>query len=407
VSRSWRIGLWACLAALTVAVRWPCVAARAAPRSVFAIFHALAEVVNQPNGLWHVWGRHPLPRYGWAPDSAWPPLWPLWLRELYRLPGDDLAAGRAGNLVLAVLAGALLCAAGNRLRPGAGFAAWGLWALAPHAIAYAGLLGSENLSIPLFAAALLLALQRRWAWCGVATGLTLLTRQAYLPMAAVLILACWVRERRGGRVAVMVGAVAVVILPWSVNRSVVLGGPVLLTNSGGFNVYMGTCWANPRGYWFDPAEEEWIAHGRDPGADRHFLTKAVGNVLLYPGRFLEGCWYKARVWAACVAYDFYERGPWPGLSALEAHTRPLWTGLALVGTILGLVRRNRQVLLIAACYWGYALSVIFTYMGVRMVLPSVPLAALLGASVWPRRLMGSSGRSSLARALGGLTSSQP
>ncbi len=361
---------WAVLVVLlllTVALRWPHVSPPGLQLFDYGAYHGMACDLIE-HGPAYVWGSAEQWR---SLASWWPPLWPAWLAVVYAVTGPTIAAGLFANLLLAAVTCLLLVALGNRLRPGAGWVAGGLWAVSPGACETAGVLASENLALPLLAGCLLLALRRRWVWCGLLCGLLLLTRQAALPVAAVLLLACWLRERQGRVLLAMAGLVALVVLPWSVNRSVVLGGPVLLADSAGWNLYMGTHPKNVTGGMYLAARPESLAL-RDRAQSGIFARKAVRNVVGSPLAYARGVLARARTWS--------------GAGGLAGSPPPqelcLLLVLALAGSAWAVWRRACAAGMVAAAYWAYAAAVVLTFAEPRFALAAHPLALpLAGAAV--------------------------
>lgn len=190
------------------------------------------------------------------------PGYPFFLAALYALfaPEHRLAAAR----LVQTLLGAMLApgTALLSLRLGhsrrAAFVAGGLVALYPILWMYPLGLASENLFLPLVLLSLILLLHAsrtpRLA-AAIAAGLSLgastLTRGAlalFLPAAAL-----WLalgptpepsqtkasRRLRAARVAALTAAASIVILPWMLRNSLILGRPAFVETSIGYNLFVG------------------------------------------------------------------------------------------------------------------------------------------------------------------------
>lgn len=136
-----------------------------------------------------------------------------------------------------------------------GLVAAGVVAVYPPLIANDVVLLTETLSLVLLLAALLALVRGRWAWCGVATGLLVLTRPS--AQFLVVLFAAWAVWRLGWRRAA--GAVAItalVVAPWIVRNWVQVGAPVYVT-SNGFNLAaMYSTPAQEDGRFVDPVFDE-------------------------------------------------------------------------------------------------------------------------------------------------------
>ena len=365
----------AVLVALTVYVRLPIINMARPPFSDFKYYHDMAAALAA-EGARAVWGQGQ-----WAsPASWWPPLWPVWLAGVYRLGGNAQIA----NLFLASAATILLLLIGWRFHPLVGIAASTLWAVATQPRVYAGTLASEHLAIVLMLLALWLALCRRWYAAVGAAGLLALTREAGLPVVGVLLLAGWLCGRSQRRLIVMVTIAVLLIAPWCVNRSIVLGGPVGLSNYSGMNIYMGTHWANRTGHWCTEVGEELRTARLDAiPHNGHYLRKAARNLLLHPANYWSTVGLRVQTWLGFQGVDcpvLQYSGP-PRRS--ERQQRPLWAIFALLGTAFALWRRNANALRVAACYWGLVLPMLAFCLGTRYLLLALPLALLLGtAMLW-------------------------
>ncbi|MFQ5599563.1 MAG: ArnT family glycosyltransferase [Candidatus Krumholzibacteriia bacterium] len=183
-------------------------------------------------------------KFGW-----WPPVYPFAVGTLYTLFGVN----HRPVVFLQVAVGTFLCwcvyrigrqAGGERV----GLVAALLAAVNPTWIFMTNLLASENLFSVWLALGLLLAI-RTWrhtrglAVAGAVFGLGALTRAIGLLVPVVV--ALWLRGRAPGRrarlrsAAWMLGACALVIVPWTLRNALVVGSPAIVCFGGGINFYFG------------------------------------------------------------------------------------------------------------------------------------------------------------------------
>jgi 4-amino-4-deoxy-L-arabinose transferase-like glycosyltransferase len=132
-------------------------------------------------------------------------------------------------------------------------------AVSPTAVLYSPILGTEHLFVVLLLASLLLTLSiNRDApllgiAAGAATGLAVLTRGEMVFYVPVLVALIWFASRipsRGTRVrmiALLLGAIVVVVAPWVARNAVVIQPGLNLSTVGGMNFYFGH---RPDGYGF-------------------------------------------------------------------------------------------------------------------------------------------------------------
>jgi hypothetical protein len=177
------------------------------------------------------------------------PGYPLFLAGLYLLTGLSarLAAARVAQAILtaalAPLTALVALRAGVSRR--AAVLSGIVIALYPILWMYPLGLGSENLFMPLLLVAILLLLEaaRRasgmlFVASGVVLGGAILTRPAlmlFLPLAGL-----WIWRHSGLRSATITTLAAVVVLtPWSIRNSLILGRPAFVENTLGYNLFVG------------------------------------------------------------------------------------------------------------------------------------------------------------------------
>jgi 4-amino-4-deoxy-L-arabinose transferase-like glycosyltransferase len=182
-----------------------------------------------------------------TPTALWAPGYPLVLAGLFRLPGDDIAAARALNVVagLGMIAGVYYL--GSRLwDKRAGLFAAAIMALFPSHIYFSTLVMTEVLFTASAVGVLCLALAwtlredvspRRVAVLGVATALLAMVRPEG-SMFAVMIIAAWAAYHRSWRrvgmyAGLLVLGMSFVYVPWTVRNIIQLDAPVVSTNGLG------------------------------------------------------------------------------------------------------------------------------------------------------------------------------
>jgi hypothetical protein len=185
-----------------------------------------------------------------SPNAFWPPGWPVVLAGLYALTGPN---AQLGEMVGAILqCGAILIAAVvacRLLRPRFAIAAVAVMCFYPSGIAYASVLGTENLAAPLFTGLVaLLAFTRPSVRTAVAAGLlvgALLVVRGEYGVAMGVVAAIWlvrgVDLRRLAAVSVVAVAGALVfVAPWTARNAATFGEFIPISTNGGFTFYFAT-----------------------------------------------------------------------------------------------------------------------------------------------------------------------
>lgn len=165
-----------------------------------------------------------------------PPLYPLLLAvPTWATGGDELWPGRLLSLLLGLAVIALTVVFVHRLGgPFAALAAGLAVALYPPLIANDTVTLTEPLALSLLLGVLITLDRRHAVWCGVLSGLLMLTRpNAYLVVVIVGI-ALW-RSVGPRRAAAMAGVSLLVLTPWMMRNQVQVG-TFRLTTSEGFNL---------------------------------------------------------------------------------------------------------------------------------------------------------------------------
>jgi 4-amino-4-deoxy-L-arabinose transferase-like glycosyltransferase len=182
------------------------------------------------------------------PTAGWPPGLPFVVSLLYRVFGERLSLALALNVVLATATVVLIYLAAERMfgRRGARTAA-GVFTILPGPLYMTGLFLSETMFIFVLAGFLLLAVslpERRWTpiVLGVALGLAALVRGEGFLMAIIPLAMWWghvpraVLLRRG---AVMLVAMALTIVPWTIRNAVVMDAFIPVSNNANWTLASG------------------------------------------------------------------------------------------------------------------------------------------------------------------------
>jgi 4-amino-4-deoxy-L-arabinose transferase-like glycosyltransferase len=195
---------------------------------------------------------------GLYPTAYYPPGYPLflgalfWLVDLLPFDVDHLSALVGANVVLSVLTIPLVFALGRRLNGvTAGLVAAGVMAVLPNAIFHTGVALTETLFLFLMVLMLLLAVATRplarapgtarLVVIGVLFALTALVRPVSLVLLPAFLFLWWPAGTRAAlrRTAVVAGAAALVILPWTVRNVVTMDSPILISANLGDNLCIG------------------------------------------------------------------------------------------------------------------------------------------------------------------------
>ncbi|MGQ0551851.1 MAG: glycosyltransferase family 39 protein [Planctomycetota bacterium] len=325
-----------------------------------------------------------------------------------------LRVGRGLNLVLGLLAVALIARVGHVLAgAGAGLAAGLLAALYAPFVAFEGLLLKGSLSL-LFLPLAVLAAARAWRlgsarsflWCGLALGLGGLVRANLQPLAllAVLSLLVWGLRQRRLRHALLASAalllgVALAVLPVVTRNSSVAGQLVLSTAAGGTAFYQCNHPDNPTGLMkhsslvrqvpqhelqdFTALAEERLGRRLTPAeVSNYWYRETLAAMAERPGT-----WLLAELRKLALLFSRYEPmdNSMPEFAASAAPvlgwspvTYGLVLPLAVAGLWLGWRRRRdeaeaggRLALLLGLC--GYGGTLLLFVVSARYRLPLVPL----------------------------------
>jgi hypothetical protein len=350
----------------------------------------------------------------WPPTAYRPPAWPAVLAGVYSvadpLHADRWTSARIVEALLGTLAAGLIGLVANlvwgRL---AGLAALALAAVhLPFAMVGASLV-SETLFVTLEMAAVATALmagrgRRPWAWLaatGLLAGLAWLTRSNGVLLLLPLAIAAWSAARGHGRraaiggVAVLLGAAALTVAPWTIRNAVAFHafvpvstetGPTLI---GTYNDVAEKDPADPGAWWLPrdvPSVRAYlVGHRGEPQRDRGLTGKAVSYALHHPD-------YPVRVFVRNTLRladlmppsDWREAGAGIGMPPAAGVSASAWfllvLLLALTGIVTGAARgAPRWLWLIPLLLF---LSAALVIAGVRFRMPVEPFVVLLaGAGV--------------------------
>lgn len=383
-----RAGMWlALLILLTLIVRGAAAIILAQPvESDAAAYLAMADNLVRQGAPTDIHGNHAFYSIGY----------PLLLAPFVAVMGAQMPAAIALNLLLAALSATLVWRIAGQL----GLPVWArLLAVAGHALWIPGIWNAsgaarENLSTPLllFVAAEGLALLRGTRGAALSAGLGwgagILAGGSSLLIGAAPVTALLLRRQPFARgMAVLIGGAALLIAPWLLATTALVGSPVINTN-GGFNLYLGH---NPAatGRFVSigdtPAGPRWEAMRRDlgeAGASAALGQEATRWIAANPGRTITlAATTLALFWApnAPDAADFATSRAVAGLRLIEVAQYLLILALALWGLWRwGFATGQRRLLLaLVGSFWIIHAA---TYIIPRYRDPVMPLLIILAAA---------------------------
>jgi 4-amino-4-deoxy-L-arabinose transferase-like glycosyltransferase len=348
------------------------------------------------------------------PSSSYSPGLPLFVAGLYELTGG--VHERLARVVLAVIGALSVLFAyliGRRLTPSLPVLVGALVvAIYPALLEYQGMLMSEPLAATLLSGGVLVALWAweggpwRWLLPGALFGALALTRPEYLGVAVLVAAVIFAREARDdwrrslARAAIFLGALVVVIAPWTVRNAIALDRVVPISTGGGQVLFAGTYLpsdGNP-----EKVGAEVIADNPDlfaaQDAQRLRLEQILARLAAaeYPGIETDQALSKLgkeQLWddvsedpleyAGFVASKvgrIWLHGP------REVMREPIWEGLHWLLVALGLLglailarRRRWEALLIGTIFLAITALSALLVASPRRVLVLVPLLAPLAA----------------------------
>jgi 4-amino-4-deoxy-L-arabinose transferase-like glycosyltransferase len=326
--------------------------------------------------------------------AEFPPLFPGVVSVVAWLGGTGVTAQRLAMSVVGAATVGLVGLLGRRVGgPAAGLAAAGLAAVHPMLVQPDGILMAETLFGALVAASLLLAYGGRVLALGAVVGLAALTRGEGLLLVPLLAVPVAWRAARWRGVGVAVGAVAVVLAPWTARNWVRLDAFVpVSTNAGGLlagancdEVYGG----RQEGLWLlDCAHrvEGATEAGRAGRQAREALSYAADHAGRVP-RVMAVRWLRS--------WGLFRPGQQVDYATLEGRTPEWeWAGLALDWALVPLAavgavatRRAGRVPVWPLLAMGVLATVVVmaTYGNLRFRLAAEPALVVLAAAALTRR----------------------
>ena len=258
------------------------------PKSDFAAYHLLATSLAEHGTLGFANG---------APETFWPPGWPVVLSGVYWLVGAHPTAGALLGAFLECGAILLAAVAASRLlRPAFAAGAVACMCFYPGAVGYAPVLGTEHLAALLFTGLVVLIAFARPSLplacgAGLLTGALLLTRADYgIVMAAIVVV--WLLLRRTSLrrtvalAAVTLAGALVLIGPWTIRNALHFGEFIPTDTHGGATFYLGTL--APLGTPSPVVDNLYKNSGMSAAAIDHRLYElGLENIRDHPLRWLE------------------------------------------------------------------------------------------------------------------------
>lgn len=362
------------------------------------------------------------------PSSNYSPGLPLFTAGLYELSRGEYE--RFARVVLALIGSLSVLFAyliGRRLGAELWAALVGaaVVAIYPALLEYQGMLMSEPLAATLLSGGVLAVLWAwdggwaRWLLAGGLFGALALVRPEYLAIALLVALVAFARQARDDwrrsllRAAIFIGALVIVIAPWTIRNAVALDRFVPISTGGGQVLFAGTYLPsdgdpekvgaevvaeNPN--LFQPQDAERLrleqilarlAADRHPGTETDQALSKLGKEQLWDGITEEPVEYGGFV--ATKIWRIWSQGP------RDVMQEPGWKALhwALVGFgLLGLAilawRRRWEALLLGTIFLAITALSALMVASPRRVLVLVPLlAALSGVGIaWLSQRLASS-----------------
>ncbi len=269
------------------------------------LWYRRAGLAAAEHGLGSLFSANP-PVPQWV-LSIWPPGYPLFLGLLYSVNTHIWVAP-----VIQAILGGLTCFAvfaAARRWGGNAWTAAAIVALYPQSIVYSAIHGTETLSVFLLSLGIAASLTplggRQAVGYGVSLGLATLTRCHTLLVLPGVIGSLWHRRRA---LALVVVAMAAVLAPWAVSRSLVYHRPVFMTTFFGHLLYMGNWRANTTGgYWEAPRPSEIPGDATPPEEDTYYLAAGVREILLHPFHYLYLSGRRMIVWTGIDRDEWVEK----------------------------------------------------------------------------------------------------
>jgi hypothetical protein len=290
---------WAIVFLLALSLRLAFVLGAAEPllySHPYNYFHGALSVLEHPRPLWFV--LHSDRWHQWLGPWTIAPLYYLFLAGVMGTIGAHLLPILLIQCVLDSLVAVMTGALGRALWPRFGAWAGVAYALNAHAIEICGSTLTENLHTPLLVAALWALVEgtrrrdgRLTALGGFVLGLSALARSvstAFVPLAAI-----WRWRQDGGRdlrgAAVIVGAAACAILPWTVRNAVLIGDLVPVETNAIYNLWDDNSFAE--GARRQRQEETIASQPTLAGQRAQALKFTARGIARNPGAFVRKAWW--------------------------------------------------------------------------------------------------------------------
>lgn len=328
--------------------------------------------------------------------AAYPPLYLWLLAGALDVTGGPGLAPILLNSLIDLGAAALILVAGIRLgHARAGWAAAYLYLIWPAILLASPLAQKEGLVLLLFMAQvhawLSLVLERRAdgraiLLFGAATGGMALTQPALTAIAVPLVLAAWPWAKMRATLGFGIAAAAVavlVLLPWAIRNQLLLGEPVLLTTSGGANLYLNALriWTIPPEVAALPEAERmralgWVAIDWIAANPVQYLTDRARNLFFAFALDVHSPWRLAtiNVPLRLSAYAFTLIAQLSMIALWAAAAASIWRRLDGPRILL--------VTLVAACLAGMLAFNLWFEFGERHRVMLLPLLLLIATIGW-------------------------
>ena len=275
------------------------------------------------------------------------PFFPTVLAGAFRVFGTHIGVAQAINIAAGSAAAVLAVLLGRRLSgPRAGLCAGLVVALYPPLIANDVTVLVESIALLLLFAAVLLLLDGRTAWAGVALGLLMLDRAS--AQWLLIVLGAWVVWRFGWLHALRFVAIALlVVAPWVIRNTIMVGGPVIVaTNGFNLNASDSNEARNVRGF-VDGYLDLRFATARFDATDEVDLDnilrrRALRDLRAHPDQLAEVTWTNAGKWLEFTPGKNHAAEELDGRNLDVRHWTLPFFYLVTAAGLFGLVRARRS-----------------------------------------------------------------
>jgi hypothetical protein len=179
----------------------------------------------------------------------------------------------------------------------------------PQAIVYSAIHGSETLALFLMSLAILASvtpLRDGQAFVyGASLGLATLTRCHTMLLIPGIVTSLW---RRAHALVIVLACFVLVILPWSISRSLIYHRPVFMTTFFGHLLYMGNYVGNNGGGYYEaPRPIEIPGNVTAPEEDVYFAAAGIREIMLHPFHYLLVSARRMVMWTGIERDEWVER----------------------------------------------------------------------------------------------------